>query len=121
MGFVKEYIRACLDELLRESFAKKNTLLKEFRGEILELEYKNDEDMIQDLLDNYELRIKDLETKLAEKELEIAQLQADKDSLQSQIASFTAVPDSLDMRLSNLEEEKNLLENRILALENPEL
>lgn len=88
MGFVKDKIEKVLDELLRESFSKQGTLLKQLRGDILELEFKNDEGMIQNLLDEYEQRISDLEAQLAFKDSEVAQLQTKLTNLEERITEL---------------------------------
>jgi len=86
MGWVKGVIRRELEELLHENM--KNGLLKQFRGDILELEYKNDEVMIQDLLDSMENRLKDLEAALDIKDEEVLQLQTDKANLEARITAL---------------------------------
>ena len=57
---------------------------------ILELEYKNDEVMIQELLDRMQTDIDSLEAELLTKEARISQLEKDKINLESRIAALEA-------------------------------
>jgi len=84
----KSIIRAIFDEVLRENFSQPNTLLHELRGEILELEFKNDEVMLQELLDNLDLKVKELEAALIVKNEEIINLQAAKINLEARISAL---------------------------------
>ena len=85
MKRIEYRVEKILDEFLRESFKKKNTLLHQIRGEIIELEYKGDQQVIQDILDDQEARILALETELNLKETEFITLQTQFDSLSERL------------------------------------
>jgi len=101
--YTENRIRKILDELLRESFNKDNTLLKQLRGEILELEYKNDEVMIQDILDDLDSKVTALQIELGQKEARIFLLETEKISLRESIGLLEVENISLNERIEALE------------------
>jgi len=87
-GLVETAVEKYFDEWLRENFSKQTTLLHQLRGEILELEYKNDEVMIQELLDGLDAKIKLLEAELVTKEERILFLEGQNSSLSERITAL---------------------------------
>lgn len=113
----KSILKTVLNEILEEEFIKNNSLMHKIRGEILELEYKGDSQVIQDLIDSLEARIDTLETDLILEKAKVIQLQSDKQNLQTNLYESNTSITTLQADLVAKELLLQDLEMRVTILE----